>query len=51
MRKVCHGSRQVVAQPDVQARGHYKDFGFGFYCTEIREQAIKFVGSEEVYDG
>ena len=32
---VYHGSNVVVAQPKILINGHYKDFGFGFYCTNI----------------
>ena len=37
---VYHGSNVVVPEPKIMINGHYKDFGYGFYCTRIKEQAI-----------
>ena len=39
---VYHGSNVVVAQPKILINGHYKDFGFGFYCTNIEKQAKRW---------
>ena len=41
-RDVRHGSAVVVRDPVVIKTGYNKDFGFGFYCTELREQAIRW---------
>ena len=39
---VFHGSYTAVTAPEI-IRGRYtKDFGYGFYCTLIREQAEKW---------
>lgn len=37
-----HGSNVIVQNPKVLANGHYKDFGYGFYCTNIEKQAKKW---------
>ena len=42
VRKVCHGSRVVVEQPRILQTRYTKDFGPGFYCTMLREQAVRW---------
>jgi len=37
-----HGSNVVVEQPEARVYGHYKDFGYGFYCTRFEQQAKKW---------
>lgn len=37
-----HGSNMIVEKPRVLVDGHYKDFGFGFYCTNIEKQAKRW---------
>lgn len=37
-----HGSNIVVAHPKILTNGHYKDFGYGFYCTNIEKQARRW---------
>lgn len=37
-----HGSDQIVRIPELRSGKYSKDFGRGFYCTEIREQAIRW---------
>lgn len=37
-----HGSNVVVQKPKVLTNGHYKDFGYGFYCTNLEKQAVKW---------
>ena len=34
-----HGSNLFIEQVDLQKCRPFKDFGRGFYCTEIKEQA------------
>lgn len=41
-RDICHGSSVVVRDPILLKTGYNKDFGFGFYCTVLREQAIRW---------
>lgn len=37
-----HGSNVAVPKPVVLTNGHYKDFGYGFYCTNSEKQAIRW---------
>ena len=39
---IFHGSNVVVEKPHIIVSGYYKDFGFGFYCTNIEKQAKKW---------
>ena len=39
---VCHGGRMIVEKPVLIRTGFNKDFGFGFYCTILREQAVRW---------
>lgn len=37
-----HGSNMIVSDPKILTNGHYKDFGYGFYCTKIEKQARRW---------
>lgn len=37
-----HGSNVVVDQPKIITDGYYKDFGYGFYCTNLERQAKRW---------
>lgn len=37
-----HGSNVEVDVPEILARGFNKDFGYGFYCTNLEKQAQKW---------
>lgn len=37
-----HGSNVIVQNPKVLTNGFYKDFGYGFYCTKIEKQAVRW---------
>ena len=39
---IYHGSNAVVQRPEILINGYYKDFGYGFYCTNIRKQAKRW---------
>ncbi len=39
---VFHGSGDVVEEPEIRIGRYTKDFGPGFYCTVIREQAERW---------
>lgn len=39
---IYHGSNIVVPEPKILINGHYKDFGYGFYCTNIKKQAKRW---------
>lgn len=40
---VYHSSYTIIEKPEIIRRKSTKDFGPGFYCTIIREQAIRWV--------
>ncbi len=37
-----HGSNVIVDHPKLVPQNRYLDFGFGFYTTTNREQAVNF---------
>lgn len=37
-----HGSNMIVENPKIMLNGFYKDFGYGFYCTNIIQQAKRW---------
>lgn len=39
---IYHGSNIVVAHPQIMIYGYYKDFGYGFYCTDLERQAKRW---------
>lgn len=41
-RSLCHGSSVIVEQPRIVKTKYTKDFGYGFYCTILREQAVRW---------
>ena len=42
IRSICHGSGGAVSAPRIVATRYTKDFGPGFYCTVLREQAVRW---------
>lgn len=40
--KLYHGSNVCVEKPQILMNGYYKDFGFGFYCTNYEHQAKRW---------
>lgn len=38
-KNIYHGSNVEVSQPRILQNGFYKDFGYGFYGTNIEKQA------------
>ncbi len=40
--RIYHGSNVIVTEPKIVINGHYKDFGYGFYCTNIEKQAKRW---------
>lgn len=40
--ELYHGSNTVVRNPEILTDGFYKDFGYGFYCTNIEKQARRW---------
>ena len=41
-RTLYHGSRETVEFPEIRTARYHKDFYFGFYCTEFKEQATRW---------
>ena len=39
---IYHGSNVEVAKPRILQNGFYKDFGYGFYCTNLEKQAKRW---------
>ena len=39
---LCHGSSETVEFPEIRKARFNKDFYFGFYCTQYREQAVRW---------
>lgn len=39
---IYHGSSVEVPNPKILVNGNYKDFGYGFYCTNIEKQAKRW---------
>ena len=40
--QIFHGSTQIVAKPEIRISRFNKDFYFGFYCTSIENQSIRW---------
>lgn len=41
---VYHGGYSIVESPEIRVSRYTKDFSWGFYCTEIKEQAERWAG-------
>ena len=37
-----HGSQEIVEFPEIRLQRYNKDFYFGFYCTNIKSQAVRW---------
>ncbi len=42
MSKLYHGSIHVVKVPEIRVSKYNKDFYYGFYCTNIENQAVRW---------
>lgn len=40
--QLYHGSGVIVDRPDLRTIGYTKDFSYGFYCTKLYEQAVRW---------
>ena len=50
--KLYHGSNVVIENIDLAKCKPYKDFGQGFYLTEIKEQAFEMAKrTAKIYGG
>ena len=45
--KLYHGGTDIVERPAIMTRSLGRDFGVGFYCTDIRAQAEKWARRQE----
>lgn len=45
---IYHGSNMKVEIPKIMINGYYKDFGYGFYCTNLKKQAIRWAMTKKV---
>lgn len=45
--EIYHGSNVVVTKPEILSSGYYKDFGFGFYCTSKKKQAVRWAKAKK----
>lgn len=41
MKKLYHGSSEIVTYPKIRTHKFYKDFYWGFYCTAFEPQAAR----------
>jgi hypothetical protein len=39
---IYHGGYTAIEQPQIIEEKYAKDFGTGFYCTELKDQAIRW---------
>ena len=42
MRKLFYGGREAVKHPEIRIQKYNKDFYWGFYCTEMESQAVRW---------
>ena len=40
--EIYHGSSHIVSEPEIRIAKYHKDFYYGFYCTVIRNQALRW---------
>lgn len=40
--ELFHGRNVIVQHPKILTNGFYKDFGYGYYCTNIEKQAKRW---------
>lgn len=43
---VYHGTNTIVTKPAIRVVGYNKDFGYGFYCTKLEKQAMRWAISK-----
>lgn len=42
MKVLYHGSKAIVKNPEIRTHKFHKDFYWGFYCTPIEKQAVRW---------
>lgn len=40
--RIYQGNNVIVEKPRIMIHGHYKDSGYGFYCTKLEKQAKRW---------
>lgn len=40
--EIYHGGYNTIEIPEIRMGKYAKDFGIGFYCTELKEQAVRW---------
>ncbi|RGH31826.1 DUF3990 domain-containing protein [Coprobacillus sp. AF02-13] len=40
--ELFQGDSTIIEQPKIITDGYYKDFGYGFYCTNLEKQAKRW---------
>lgn len=40
--EIYHGGYNSIENPEIRIGKYAKDFGAGFYCTELKEQAVRW---------
>ena len=43
-----HGSKEIVEFPEIRTARYNKDFYFGFYCTQMPEQAVRWASRRQM---
>ena len=43
-----HGSKVLAEFPEIRIQKYNKDFYFGFYCTLLPDQAIRWAGRFDI---
>ena len=49
--KVYHGSLVAVEKPEIRVGDRYLDFGYGFYTTMNKQQAIQWTAKQKSRKG
>ncbi len=44
---IYHASKEIVIFPEIRKSKYTKDFSWGFYCTALKEQAIRWANRGE----
>ena len=47
MRKLYHGSKDIIEKPLYGYGKPYNDYGLGFYCTDVQEMAMEWAVAKE----
>ena len=45
---IYHGSNVAVPNPKILINGYYKDFGYGFYCTNLEKHNFAYTENKNL---